>query len=103
MSIATPLTASNDISRVSPPSINKNQEEPSLALNFGVFKDDVLELSQQAIEKQKNETAQKTEAKIDEIANEVVRVSSTIGRARTSGNLTAEQAAALYKKIASLM
>lgn len=103
MSIATPLTASSDIARVTPPSLNQNASEPTLAANLGVFKDDILEISTQAREKQAKETQLQTETEIEQIADEVVRVSSTIGRARSSGSLTAEQATALYSKIASLL
>lgn len=69
----------------------------------GEFSDTVIEISEIAMSLQQSETQKTTSKEIEKIADEVVRVSSTIGRARSQGNLSAEQAAALYSKIAQLL
>jgi hypothetical protein len=95
-----PLTASNDISLVSlgqNDSVdNKSQQSP-----FGEFSQDIVSISKLA--RQQQQTEQNTEANINAIARDAVRVTSTIGQAKASGNLTQAQAEALYKKIAALL
>lgn len=103
MSVANPLTASSDISRNI--SLNKNAltKEKPLKPDLGVFSADVLEISKLGIEKQQKEAQVEASREIKDIANEVVRVTSTIGKARSVGNLTNNQATSLYRKIASLL
>ena len=48
-------------------------------------------------------TYAQTNRSIDQIANEVVRVSSSIGQAQSQGNLNAEEANKLYHEIAALL
>jgi len=108
MSIANPLTASSDLQRVPRPSLSPLPEGNPAKTDLGVYSNDILEISQQGLEKQKAETQvnaqqQATSADIDKLAKDVVRVSSTIGRAKSSGTLNAQQATALYNKIASLL
>lgn len=63
---------------------------------------DLVEISKIAIEKQQAPQLDATN-QIKEIALDVIKVSSTIGKARTSNNLTNSQATELYKKIAQLL
>lgn len=108
MLASNPLTASTDIqksaSTLKPlvkeigPMVNKVNGE-----NLGEFTDDILNISTLGRKKQRQETQLETSQKINDIANDVIRVSSSIGRARTSGNLTNSQATNLYNKIAALL
>jgi len=103
MSIASPLTASSDIQR----SVRLNESsatiEKPLKPDLGVFSDDVVKISQLGIEKQQKETQTEATRKIEDIADEVIKISTTIGRARSVGNLTNSQATKLYNKIANLL
>ncbi|NQY62314.1 MAG: hypothetical protein HRT38_01120 [Alteromonadaceae bacterium] len=108
MSIANPLTASSDIQRITPSTIlipsDPNPYKPNpYKPELGEFSDDILEISKIGLKKQKNETQLEAAKEIEQIANDVVKISSTIGKARSQGNLTAEQALALYNKIANLL
>jgi len=64
---------------------------------------DLVEISKLATEKQQQSVEIETSKQIKEIAIDVVNVSSTIGRARSSNNLTTSQATELYQKIAKLL
>ena len=55
------------------------------------------------IEKQQKVIPVEASRESEGIANEVIRISSTICRARNIGNLTNSQATNLYNKIASLL
>lgn len=103
MSIATPLTASSDISRNLDLRIKITGKEKPLKPDLGIFSTDVVEISRLGIEKQQKEIQIEASREIEDIANEVIRVSSTIGRARSVGNLTNNQATNLYNKIAALL
>jgi len=103
MSIANPLTASNAITRVKPPTITASAKPNPISPDLGVFSDDILDISTKGLEKQQAETQINASQEISNIESDVVRVSSSIGRAKSLGNLSSEQAAALYKKIASLL
>jgi hypothetical protein len=103
MSVSNPLTASSDISRSLVFNGSSPTKEKPLQPDLGVFSQDIVEISQLGIEKQQKETQVEAVRKIEDIANEVIRVSSTIGRARSVGNLTNSQATILYSKIAALM
>lgn len=104
MSAANPLTASSDIQRsffaLKEPTRSK---EKTLKPDLGVFADDVVKISQLGIEKQQQETQSEATRKIEDIADEVIKISTTIGRARSVGNLTNSQATQLYNKIANLL
>lgn len=102
MSSSTPLTASSDIQRITPATINKPQSSP-LKPNLGEFSADILEISKQGIVKQQTETQISASKEINKIATDVVRVSSSIGRAQSQGNLSNKQAIELYNKIARLL
>jgi len=103
MSIANPLTASSEITRsIRPIAIAISKEKP-LKPDLGIFSKDVVEISKLGIEKQQKETQVETSREITDIASEVIRISSTIGRAQSVGNLTNSQATNLYNKIASLL
>jgi len=64
---------------------------------------DLVEISTIATEKQQQATQLEASKQIKEIAMDVVRVSSTIGKARSSNSLTNSQATELYQKIAKLL
>ncbi len=105
MSTAFPLTASSDIQRGDRFSLfNQNnttsKQEKTL---FGVYTDDIVEISKLGLEKQQKAKQIETSKEIDDIANEVIRISSTIGKSRSAGSLTQSQAVKLYNKIASLL
>ena len=103
MSVSNPLTASSDIARSLVFNGNTTTQEKPLKPDLGVFSKDIVEISQLGLAKQQKETLIEASREIEDIANEVIRVSSTIGRARSIGNLTNSQAANLYSKIASLL
>jgi len=103
MSVMNPLTASSDIARAVT-NKNPNLAKPSpLKPPLGVFADDVVKISTLGLEKQQKEMQIETSSKISDIANEVIRVSSSIGRAKAIGNLTNSQATDLYDKISNLL
>lgn len=108
MLTSNPITASIDIQKASATS------EPSAVIidstadkakegKLGEFADDILNISTLGHEKQSKEAKLQASQQINDIANDVIRVSSSIGRARTLGNLTNSQATSLYKKIAALL
>ena len=103
MSIATPLTASSDIARSFSSTITIFEKEKALKPDLGVFSTDVVEISRLGIEKEQKETQVEATRKIENIASEVVRISSSIGRAQSIGNLTNSQAINLYNEIAALL
>jgi hypothetical protein len=103
MSIATQLTASSDIAQSFGSKIDVIGKEKPVKPDLGVFSTDVVEISRLGIEKQQKEIQVEASREIEGIANEVIRISSTIGRARSVGNLTNTQATNLYNKIATLL
>jgi hypothetical protein len=98
---SNPLTASIDIQKAAPilqqlaKVTNKTVNEKKL----GEFADDILNISTLGHEKQRKEAQLQASLKINDIANDVIRVSSSIGKARILGNLTNIQATDLYNKI----
>jgi len=103
MSIANPLTASSVIAQASKISIIEGTKEKAFKPDLAIFSQNVLEISALGIEKLKKETQVAGSKKIEDIANNVIRVSSTISRAKFVGTLTYNQATYLYNKIASLL
>ena len=103
MSIANPLTASSAIQTNLRPKVEELTREKPLKPDLGVFESDMVKISQLGIEKQQKEVQMEASRSIEEIANEVIRVSSSIGRARSVGSLTNSQASDLYNKIAGLL
>jgi hypothetical protein len=101
MSIANPLTASSVIQRAYIP--QKISKETPLKPDLGVYAKDIVEISKLGLEKQQNETQVEASRDIDAIANEVIKISSSIGKARAVGNLTHSQATNLYNKISGLL
>jgi hypothetical protein len=98
------LTASIDIQKTASTfqPLAKVTTETVNKKNLGEFADDILTISTLGHEKQRVEAQLQASQKINDIANDVIRVSSSIGRARTLGNLTNSQATDLYNKIAAL-
>jgi hypothetical protein len=103
MSVANPLTASSDISRSLIFKANFSAKEKPLKPDLSVFSKDMVEISQLGLEKQQKETQMEVSSEIKDIANEVISVSSTIGRTQSIVNLTNSQATDLYSKIARLL
>jgi hypothetical protein len=103
MSITTPLTASSDIARSFGSKIETPEKEKPLKPDLGIFSDDIVEITKLGLEKQQKETQVEASREIEGIATDVIRISSTIGRARSVGNLTSNQATNLYNKIATLL
>ncbi|QBG35209.1 hypothetical protein [Litorilituus sediminis] len=63
---------------------------------------DTIAISKQGAEIQQQES-QLSAATNREIANDMIRVSSTIGKSQSVGNLTNNQATELYEQIAKLL
>ncbi len=103
MTTVPPLTASVDIAKANKSPADSSVAKPFLAAEFGSFAKDVVDISNLAIEKQQQESQLQTTKEIEDIANDVIRVTSTIGRAKSVGNLTNTQATELYNKISSLL
>lgn len=103
MSISNPLTASSSIQHSFREKSEAISKENPLKPDLGVYSKDVVEISKLGLEKQQKETQVEAAREIEDIANEVIRISSTIGRARSVGNLTNNQATNLYNKIATLL
>jgi len=102
---SNPLTASIDIQKTAA-TFEQSSKVTGTAVsqkNLGEFADDILNISTLAHEKQREEAQLQASQEINDIANDVIRVSSSIGRARTLGNLTNSQATSLYNKIAALL
>ena len=64
---------------------------------------DVVDISKTAIEKNQQAETLSSQKQIDQTALDSVQVSSTIGRSRSTNNLTNNQAAELYQEIAKLL
>lgn len=103
MSISNPLTASSSIQRSFREKPEGIIKEKPLKPDLGVYSKDVVEISKLGLEKQQKETQVEATRKIEDIASEVIRISSTIGKAHSVGNLTNNQATNLYNKIATLL
>lgn len=63
---------------------------------------DTIAISKQGAEIQQQES-QLSAATNREVANDMIRVSSTIGKSQSVGNLTNNQATELYEQIAKLL
>lgn len=103
MSIANPLTASSAIQRAFIPRTEEASKEKPLKPDLGGYAKDIVEISKLGLEKQQKETQIEATRSIEGIANEVVSISSTIGRAEAIGNLTHSEATSLYNKISGLL
>ncbi len=103
MSIINPLTASIDIQRTLVPKAEVKGKENPLKPSLGVFSDDIVEISILGLEKQQKEAQVTASKAVEDIANEEIRVNSSIGKARSVGHLTKHQATDLYNKISSLL
>jgi hypothetical protein len=103
MSVINPLTAGSDIALTLPKTNVSPTKESPLKPQLGIFANDVLKISKVGLEKQQQEVHIEASREIEDIANEVIRISSTIGKARSLGSLTNHQASELYNKIASLL
>ncbi|SFC45288.1 hypothetical protein [Pseudoalteromonas denitrificans] len=100
MSIAIPLTAGSEIQKTSVirDQVNTTKSESK----FGDFSNDIVKISQLARQKQLNEKSESNQNS-HSITSESVRVSSTIGKAKSISNLTQKQATQLYNEIASFL
>lgn len=102
---SNPLTASIDIQKTATAfqktTTVKNNTESERRL--GEFADDILNISTLGQEKQRTEAQLEASIKINDIANEVIKVSTSIGKARFLGNLSHSQATDLYNKIAAIL
>ncbi len=103
MSVINPLTASSDIARAVAKTIPPLTDSSPIKPTLGSFAADVVKISTLGLEKQQKEIQIDASNKVEDIANKVIRVSSSIGRARSVGNLTNHQASELYSKIANLL
>jgi len=104
MSIANPLTAGTEIQRVATASPEPVKAAGSPEKSFGVFAEDVLEISNAARDKlQKENQLEAANRQIEKIAKEFIRVTSSIGKSEIANNLSHQQATTLYKAIAALL
>ena len=103
MSIANPLTASSDIQIAFIEKTEGIIKGSPLKPDLGAYARDVVNISTLGVERQQKEIQIEATRQIDNIANEVIRVSSSIGKARAIGNLTHSQATTLYKQISNLL
>jgi hypothetical protein len=103
MSIENPLTASSVIQRTTMPKPEQFSKKTPLTPNLGVYSQDIVEISKLGLEKQQKETQIEATNVIKDVANEVIKISSTIGKAKALGNLTNSQATDLYNKISQLL
>ncbi|WP_281560346.1 hypothetical protein [Thalassomonas sp. RHCl1] len=104
MSIANPLTAGTEIQRVAVASTTEVKTTETPEKSFGVFAEDVLEISSLGREKlQQENQLDAANRQIEQIAREFIRVSSSIGKSKVANNLSHEQATTLYKAIAALL
>lgn len=102
---SNPLTASIDIQKKASgfTPVTEAKYATDNEKKLGEFADDILNISELGHEKQRKEIQLQANQEINDIANDVIRVSSSIGRAQTLGNLTNSQATNLYNKIAALL
>lgn len=103
MSITNLLMTSSAIQRSFIAKSTEVSKEKLLKPDLGVFSKDIVEISTLGLERQQKEIQVGASKSIEEIANEVVKVSSSIGRASSIRNLTNHQASSLYNKIAGLL
>jgi len=103
MPAVSPLTAGIEINRANTSTADTSAKAPYLQSTFGQNASDVVNISSLAREKLQQENQLEASQKINEIADDVIRVTSTIGRAKSSGNLSQSQATELYNKIANLL
>lgn len=107
MAFANPLTINSSIqvANVNAAASSVVPQADTSARNFGEFTQDIVSISSAAREKQQQETQQKQASsnQAQQPNTDSVRVSSTIGKSRSSQNLTTQQATALYEKIANLL
>ena len=78
-------------------------KEKLLKPDLDVFSKDIVEMSTLGLERQQKEIQVGACRSIEEISNQVIKVSSSIGRASSIRNLTNHQASSLYNKIAGLL
>jgi hypothetical protein len=103
MSIANPLTASSAIQRAFIQKSDELSKDNPLKPNLDVYAKDVIEISKLGLEKQQKDVQVEASRNIEGTANEVIRVSSTIGKAKAVDNLTHNQATNLYNKVSGLL
>ena len=103
MSVANPLTAGSEISFAGLSRDGMLSAESVSEKKFGVFAADIVEISAIGRDKLQKVTQVEASREIDKIANEVVRISSSIGKAQSVGNLSHDQAAELYKEISLML
>lgn len=105
MSIISPLTAGSEIVRAKPqisaPLITENNNIKGSSV-FGEFANDIVKISSLGQEKQQTER-QLNDSNVDNIANEVIRINTSIGKSKSLGNLTNSQATELYRSISQLL
>ncbi len=105
MPVRAPVTAGVEINTAFVNRLSQQDEATKQAAadeKSGYLPEDSLDISKRARSKQQ-QTELDTKSDIEGIAQDVIRVSSTIGKAKSAGNLSAEQAAKLYKEIAALL
>ena len=104
MSAATPITAGSEIAigNVQSQKPTVVDDEQQTRSQFGEFNQDIVNISKLAREKQQ-QSERTTQQDIRQIETDVIRVTSTIGQSKASGNLSESQANKLYKEIAALL
>jgi len=110
MTTINPLTASpnmqpNSVASQAPKTSSAElpTREKPIPPEVGVYANGLLEISSLGLKKQQIETQVDASIKPKELADEVINISSTIGRLSSVGNLSHSQATSLYNKIARLL
>ncbi|MDP2561580.1 hypothetical protein [Psychrobium sp. 1_MG-2023] len=71
--------------------------------DLGEFKKEVVQVTQLAREKQQQEQGLQALSQDKPQANEAIRVSSSLGKSQSVGQLTETQAIKIYKQIANIL
>jgi len=107
MPIAISVPTSNDYQRTTSLVLPSSGSDSSAKVDPIEVSKDVLEISQKGLTKQKaenrNDLEQTSFNDKEKSENDKVSVRSTIGRAKSSGSISSQQASDLYNKIANLL
>jgi len=103
MSIVNPLTVNSDIARANSASNSLPMINTEIKSSYNEFNGDTVEISSLGSKRLQEDKQSQTTRKIEDVANEAISLSSTIGRIDFTGNLNHAQAKELYNKIASLL
>lgn len=102
MSGSVSLNSSSPINRVLTNAAKTLNQQTNVSDIDKQLARDTIAISKQATEIQRQES-QLSASSNREVANDMIRVSSTIGKTQSVGNLTNNQATELYEEIAKIL